>query len=215
MNDDGNEPYTPFDDDDDALNVPNYNATSSAGKAANVDLESEMEIINRQIEQRQMEIQSLAQQKAMELNEEQASRIYKSINVPANLSEILSTITKSQAGDMKAMDVDDDDDEYVPTPMGNMEYRAAPSYSAISQQAPIVNSMMDIDERIAIFQRTSMMEGHQVVDDQPSRLASMTADDLMKLVPDNAFEPPPAPIISGDKNQSLIPGLDGDDYEMQ
>jgi len=117
------------------------------------------------------------------------------------------------------MDVDDDEDEYVPAPMGNMEYRAAPSYSAVSQQAPIVNSMMDIDERIAIFQRTSMMDSHQVVDDQPSRLASMTADDLMKLVPDNAFEPPPAPIISGSsveqKNQPSIPGLDGDDYEMQ
>lgn len=210
-NDDGNEPYTPFDDDDDALNVPNYNTTTPVGKSGNVDLESEMEIINRQIEQRQMEIQSLAQQKAMELNEEQATRIYENINVPHNLSEILSTINKNQAGEIKPMQIDDDDDEYVPTAMGNMEYRAAPSYSAISQP-PIVNSLMDIDERIALFQGPPM--GSRSTDDQPSRLASMTDADLMKLVPDDAFEPPPAPIISGETSQLSIPGF-GDDYEME
>ena len=207
-NDDGNEPYTPFDDDDD---VPNYNATTSTVKSANVDLESEMEIVNRQIEQHQMEIQSLAQQKAIELNEEQATRIYENINVPHNLLEILSTINKNQ--ETKSMEIDDDDDEYVPTPMGNVEYRSTTSYSSVSQP-PIANSMMDIDERIALFQGQQGM-GNLPIDDQPSRLASMTDADLMKLVPDDAFEPPPAPIISGEKNEPLIPGLDGDDYEME
>lgn len=108
---------------------------------------------------------------------------------------------------------DDGDDEYVPTAMGNMEYRAASSYSSISQAAPIVNSMMDIDERIAMFQSPPAM-GSQPIDDQPSRLASMTDADLMKLVPDDAFEAPPAPKISVDRKQPSIPGLDGDDYEM-
>lgn len=210
-NDDDNEPYTPFDDDDDTLNVPNYNATASNVKSVNVDLESEMEIINRQIEQRQMEIQSLAQQKAMELNEEQATRIYENINVPHNLSEILSTINKNQ--ETKSMEIDDDDDEYVPTPMGNVEYRSTTSYSSVAQP-PIANSMMDIDERIALFQGQQGM-GNLPTDDQPSRLASMTDADLMKLVPDDAFEPPPAPVISREKDQPSIPGLDGDDYEME
>lgn len=220
-NDDGNEPYTPFDDDDEASTVPNYKATTSVGKAGNVDLESEMEIINRQIEQRQMEIQSLAQQKAMELNEEQATRIYENINVPHNLSEILSTISKNQVVEKKPIEIDDYDEEYVPAPMGNMEYRAASSYSAISQQpsVPIINSMMDIDERLALFQgpanTTKFSIDDQPIDNQPSRLASMTDADLMKLVPDDAFEPPPPPKISGVKNQSLIPGLDGDNYEME
>lgn len=170
--------------------------------------ESELDRINRQIEQRQMEIQSLAQQKVMEIDVEQATRIFENINVPANLTEMLSAISKSET---KPMDVDnDEDDEYVPTPMGGTQYRASASYSAMSQPAPIVNSMMDIDERIAhlpMFQTPS-------VEEQPSRLATMSDADLMKLVPDDALEAPPPPNISGDRSQSSIPGLDGDDYEM-
>ena len=160
-----------------------------------------MEIINREIEQRQMEIQSLAQQKVMEINEEQASRIFENISVPANLSEMLSTISSR---DMKPIQIDDgdDDEEYVPTPMTGY---AATSYSAASQPVPIANAMMDIDERISIFQSVPEMQ----VDDQPSRLSNMTDADLMKLVPDGALEAPPAPKISGPP----IPGLD-EDFEM-
>lgn len=204
--DDGDEPYTPFDDDDELVLPPVFKPTPS--KSSNADIENEMEKITREIEQRQMEIQSLAKQKAMELNVEQATRIFENISVPHNLSEILSTISKSEA---KPMELDnDDDDEYVPTAsMSSMEYNASASYSAMSQAAPpIVNSMMDIDERIALFQAPTMIE-----DAQPSRLANMTDADLMKLVPDDAFEAPPPPNISGEQNQLAIPGLDAD-YEM-
>lgn len=217
-NDDGDEPYTPFDDDDDNMNPPSYTGTPIVKPQSN-DLESEMEILTRQIEQRQMEIQTLAKQKAMELNEAQAMRIYENISVPHNLSEILSTITKNQPSESKSIDLDDDDDEYVPTAMGSGSYRAtSSSYSAMSQNSSttIVNSMMDIDERIAMFQGTGPAMTIAPVDDQPSRtepglLANMTDADLMKLVPDGALEPPPAPKIS----QPAIPGLDGDDYEME
>lgn len=206
-NDDGDEPYTPFDDDEE-LNLASEFGSTSQSLVGNE--ESELAKINRQIEQRQMEIQSLAQQKAMELNMnmEQATRIFETINVPANLTEMLSAISKSET---KPMEVDnDEDEEYVPTPMGGNQYRASTSYSAMSQPAPIVNSMMDIDERIAhlpMFQTTPVAE-------QPSRLANMSDADLMKLVPDDALEAPPPPNISGDRSQSSIPGLDGDDYEM-
>lgn len=159
-----------------------------------------------------MEIQSLAKQKLHDLDEEQAMKIYETISVPHNLGEMLSTISKNQASELKAMELDDDEDEYIPTPMANsMEYRSSASYSAINQQQPpVANSMMDIDERIAMFQ--SPPGPAMAVDDRPSRLASMTAADLMKLVPDGAFEPPPAPIIS-EQNQPTIPGLGNDDYE--
>lgn len=154
-----------------------------------------------------MEIQSLAQQKAKELDVGQATRIFENINVPANLTEMLSAISKSET---KPMELDaDDDDEYVPTAMGSSQYRAAASYSAMAQPAPIVNSMMDIDERIA---HLPMFQTQPAVVEQPSRLANMSDADLMKLVPDDALEAPPPPIISG--SQSSIPGLDGDDYEM-
>lgn len=213
-NDDGDEPYTPFDDDDMSESPPSYNAPKPAVKAPNDDLEgmeSQVEILNRQIEQRQLEIQSLAQQKAMELNEEQATRIYEKITVPHDLSEILSKINSTN--DMKSMSIDamddDGDDEYVPTAIGSLEYKAA-SYSAMSQPAPILNSMMDVDERVPMFQPAPS-------DDQPSLLAKMTAADLMKLVPDGALEPPPAPIISGERSQQPfpIPGLEDEDYEME
>lgn len=157
-----------------------------------------------------MEIQSLSMQKVNDIDEKEASRIFENIVVPHNLGEMLSTISKNQANEMKAINIDDndDDDEYVPIPMASVaDYRSAASYSAINQQQqPIVNSMMDIDERIAMFQSP--------VDEQPSRLASMTAADLMKLVPDGAFEPPPPPIIS-ELKQPTIPGLGDDDYEMK
>lgn len=156
-----------------------------------------------------MEIQSLAQQKVMELDVEQATRIFENINVPANLTEMLSAISKSET---KPMEIDnDDDDEYVPTPMGSSQYRASASYSAMSQPAPIANSMMDIDERIA---HLPMFQTQPPVVEQPSRLANMSDADLMKLVPDDALEAPPPPIISGERSQPSIPGLDGDDYEM-
>lgn len=147
---------------------------------------------------------------------EQASRIFENINVPHNLSEILSNISKNDA---KPMEIDnDDDDEYVPTlmvgagPASSVEYHGKPIYSAMSQ--PITNSMMDIDERIALFQDPMDMEVLPS-NDQPSRLASMSAADLMKLVPDDAFEAPPAPNISGDRKQNTIPGLDTDEYEIE
>lgn len=215
---DGDEPYTPFDEDDEVLAPPGYNTVTVEAKTASEDFESQMKMINREIEQRQMEIQSLAQQKALELTEDvqQASRIFENISVPHNLSEMLSTISKSQASDMQPMDVDDDDgdDEYVPMSYG---YGAAgASYSAASSQpAPIANSMMDIDERIAMFQGSQVESSAQ---DQPSRLSNMTAADLMAMVPDGALEEgaPPAPKISMDRKQPTIPGLDGDDdFEME
>lgn len=186
-------------------------------------MEMQMEKIDREIKQRQMEIQSMAAQeqaKAIELNEEQATRIFKSIEMPHNLSEILSTISKGQTKEIKPMEVDSDNgDEYVPTAMGCIDYRASSSYSAAITNpppiAPIHQSIMDVDERIARFQGNTMLGSMLPVNDQPSRLATMTNTDLMKLVPDDAFEAPPPPIISGEKNNSLIPGFDVNDFDME
>lgn len=175
-----------------------------------------MEQLNREIERRQMEIQSLAQQKAMELDEEQASRIYEKITVPHNLSEILSTINASEPKPMNIDDDDDDDEEYVPmaalSNTNSLEYRASSSYQ--QQTAPIVNSLMDIDERINLFRQQEMPTHNNLPtstsnsNQQPSRLATMSDADLMKLVPDDALEAPPPPIISSsNSNEPAIPGL--------
>lgn len=162
-----------------------------------------------------MEIQTLAQQKALELNEEQASKIFEKISVPHNLSEILSTIKASS--EPKPMEIDDDDDEeYVPIPAnskgGIHEYRASTSYpAAIQQSAPIVNSMMDIDERINLFRQEMPLNNLQA--EQPSKLASMSDADLLALVPEEALQAPPPPMISSsNNNEPEIPGLE---YEME
>jgi hypothetical protein len=227
---DDDEPYTPFDDEDSLSESPVFNNSSlppptsskSSGtvkQSANDDLESEMEKLEREIEQRQNEIQTLAKQKALELDEEQATKIFENINVPHNLSEMLSTI---QASEPKPMEIDnddddDDDDEYVPmsTIASSLEYRASTSYvsSMSQQQPPIVNSMMDIDERINLFRQEMPGMNNLPISspmEQPSRLASMSDADLMKLVPDDALEAPPPPMIS---NESAIPGLEYEKME--
>lgn len=170
-----------------------------------------MEQLNREIERRQMEIQTLAQQKALELDEEQATKIFEQIRVPHNLSEILSTIKASEPKPME-IDEDDDDEEYVPisgaSKSGIHEYRPSTSYPNVIQQAPIVNSMMDIDERINLFRQEM-----PAVTEQPSRLASMSDADLLALVPEDALQAPPPPIISSNSISELsIPGLE---YEME
>jgi hypothetical protein len=226
---DDDEPYEPLDDD--SLTPPQLYAQqksaghhhghhphhSSSGEKLNAsdDLESQMEQLNREIERRQMEIQTLAQQKVLELNEEQASKIYENIRVPHNLSEILSTIKASEPKPME-IDDDDDDEEYVPSAVkgGMHEYRPSSSYQNIQQQqqAPIVNSMMDIDERINLFRQEMPMNNLSMVPEQPSRLASMSDADLLALVPEDALQPPPPPIISSNSiSEPAIPGLE---YEM-
>lgn len=171
----------------------NYNAP----KDTSTDFKSEMETIDREIERRQMEIQSMAQKNALVLDPEEATRIFEKITVPHNLSEMLSKISQSQTGESSAMEVDenDDDDEYVPGPIvGNFTNSAR--YSAMTHSAPIVSSMMDIDERIAMFQAPPASISHN--SEQPSRLANMTDADLMKLVPDGALAPPPPKISEAD-----------------
>ena len=173
-----------------------------------------MELLNREIERRQMEIQTLAQQKALELDEEQATKIFEQIRVPHNLSEILSTINSQKPMEI---DEDDDDEEYVPisgAAKGGMhEYRPSSSYPVMQQQAPIMNSMMDIDERINLFRQEMPMNNIPAVPEQPSRLASMSDADLLALVPEEALQAPPPPIISSNSiSEPAIPGLE---YEME
>ncbi|KAG5678568.1 hypothetical protein PVAND_008231 [Polypedilum vanderplanki] len=218
--DDDDEPYTPFDDEDSLTEPPIFNTTTtpvstapSGSRKHNLsgeDLESEMEKLEREIEQRQNEIQTLAKQKALELDEEQASKIFEKISVPHNLSEILSTI---KASEPKSMEIDNEE-EYIPmsTEANSLEYRPSSSYvSNISQQQPpIVNSMMDIDERINLFRQEMPSINNLPItspSEQPSRLALMSDADLMKLVPDDALEAPPPPMISNN-DEPPIPGLD-------
>ncbi|XP_070499195.1 death-inducer obliterator 1 isoform X2 [Chironomus tepperi] len=225
---DDDEPYEPLDED--SLTPPqvysqhkpaakHHGHHSGSGGKLNTsdDLESQMEQLNREIERRQMEIQTLAQQKALELNEEQATKIFEKIRVPHNLSEILSTIKASEPKPME-IDEDDEDEEYVPisgAAKGGMhEYRPSSSYpNVMQQQAPIVNSMMDIDERINLFRQEMPMNNMTAVPEQPSRLASMSDADLLALVPEDALQAPPPPIISSNSiSEPAIPGLE---YEME
>lgn len=138
---------------------------------------------------------------------------YENIELPSNLTEILSRFQNSSAapvsggGDNVGMSIDDDDDdddEYVPTAMTgmrNVEYR--PNAPMLVIPPPTYNpqsSLMDIDERI--FQQIPQQ---QVAEE--SKLSTMSEADLMKLVPDGMDLDPP-PITSNANKQPAIPGLD-------
>lgn len=136
-----------------------------------------MELINKQIEERSKEIQSLAQNKLLDLNEEEAKRIYENIVVPDNLTEILSKFASADAtSSMKSQMSTNVDEEYIPELPA---YTPSSSYS--HSKPPIVNEMMDIDERV--FQQPRYEP--QSESSGGSRLRGMTASELLQLVPDD------------------------------
>ena len=202
-NDDDDEPYTPFDDDS-STPPPQYMAsTSNENNKHNTSDDYEIAQLEKQIAKKQMEKRQLINQIP--------DGAYENIELPSNLTEILSRFQNSSVptgGDNVGMSIDDDDDddddEYVPTAMTgirNVEYH--PNAPMLVIPPPIYNpqsSLMDIDERI--FHQAPP---HHVVEE--SKLSTMSEADLMKLVPDGMDLDPP-PMTSNLNKQPAIPGLD-------
>lgn len=125
-----------------------------------------------------------------------SSGIFENISLPANIGDILASIKNVTTGASQKMEVDDD--EYVPSSVtvSNYEYRsntvsfpAPPAYSAITTPlivppvAAMVNpTTMDIDERV--FPMVIPMAPAESTSSGDSKLAKMSTEDLMKLVPD-------------------------------
>lgn len=142
-----------------------------------------MELIDKQIEERKLEIQNLAQKNLLDLNEEEAKRIYENVELPDNLTEILSKISSVDATVSKQTISSFLDEEYVPTAITDIpQYTASTSYSHSSINQPIVvNEMMDIDERVFPAQIPTSFGN-------PSILSGMTASELLKLIPEQVAD---------------------------
>lgn len=145
-----------------------------------------MELIDKQIEERKIELQNLAQKNLLDLNEEEAKRIYENVELPDNLTEILSKISSVDVtSSMQTSSSHHMDEEYVPTAITDIpQYTASTSYSHSSANQPIVNEMMDIDERVFPAQMP-VSYGNHSGDHSRSILSGMTASELLKLVPDD------------------------------
>lgn len=112
------------------------------------------------------------------------------------------------------MDMDDDTDEYVPTASNTNSYRATtttyPNFMSNPPQIPmpaaLLNSLLDVDERMYVAPSTS----------GESKLAKMSEDELLKMIPDEAVEPTNIePEVSPKKSKWDIqcpppPGLEDD-----
>ena len=202
---DDDEPYTPFDDDSSTPPLQYIATTSNVNNTLNTSDDYEIAQLEKQIAKKQMEKRQLINQIP--------DGAYENIELPSNLTEILSRFQNSSVpsvtgGDNVGMSIDDedddDDDEYVPTAMTglrNVEYR--PNAPMLVIPPPIYNpqsSLMDIDERIF-----HQVPPQQVVEE--SKLSTMSEADLMKLVPDGMDLDPP-PMTSNINKQPAIPGLD-------
>lgn len=142
-----------------------------------------MELLDKQIEERRQEIQSLAQNNLLDLNEEEAKRIYENIVVPDNLTEILSKFasTTDSSNSLQPNMSSNVDEEYIPGLVSELpSYTPSSSFSHALPKPAIVNEMMDIDERIYQPRFDNSIDNSGV-----SRLRGMTDSELLKLVPDD------------------------------
>ena len=110
--------------------------------------------------------------------------MFGNISLPSNITEILASIKgKSNYGTNK-MEVDEDDDEYVPTASTTSSYRATtyPNFLTNPPTMPmppaLLNSLLDVDERMFVAPPSS----------GESKLAKMSEDELLKLIPDDVAD---------------------------
>ncbi len=120
-----------------------------------------------------------------------SSGIFENISLPPNIGDILASIKNVTGASVQKMDVDDE--EYVPSSVSvsNFEYRSSnvnfstpPSYSAIAATPVMVDPMtMDIDERVFPI-GIPLTTTSDATNSVESKLAKMSDEELMKLVPD-------------------------------
>lgn len=148
-----------------------------------------MEIIDKQIQESKLEIQSLAQKNLLDLNEEEAKRIYENVELPDNLTEILSKISAvDPSSSIQSSSSHHLDEEYVPTAINDIpRYTASSSFphSSLNQPNVVVNEMMDIDERVFPNVQIPSRFENLPVEHGRSILSGMTTSELLKLVPDD------------------------------
>ncbi|EAT39060.1 AAEL009113-PA [Aedes aegypti] len=218
IDDDDDEPYSPGGVSDDSDHFADVTAIVET-KTPTLDSESErirreMEEINRKIAEEKNEIVGIinkAELKEDEIKSTLDPSLITDIAIPSNLSEILASIktTPSSVGDIlkggsakettkNAPSVEDDEDEYVPTAVYS-SYQSGYGYGTVG---------------------TGNSSG-------TSRLAKLTEEELLRMVPDDSYLQPSKPTPSAieldsddsapsskkpkwDSNEPPPPGMEGD-----
>lgn len=235
IDDDDDEPYSPGGVSDDSDHFADVTAIVET-KTPTLDSESErirreMEEINRKIAEEKNEIVGIinkAELKEDEIKSTLDPSLITDIAIPSNLSEILASIktTPSSVGDIlkggsakettkNAPPVEDDEDEYVPTAVYS-SYKSGYGYG--TGQSGIAESSSMPRKPSAVG--TGNSSG-------TSRLAKLTEEELLRMVPDDSYLQPSKPTPSAieldsddsapsskkpkwDSNEPPPPGMEGD-----
>lgn len=176
-----------------------------------------MDELNRQIEAQKMEIAMLdsdavtvdepySPTSSMSTNKTPATiPALANISIPSNLQEILNTIKqKSSFTDptnttSKSAIATIDDEEYTPTPMDT-------EYSPSADYIPMKTS------NLKHFQSTPINHTMQSTSKEPSKLAQLTEEELLSMVPDD-IELPPVTSFKKQPNDVLLRMSNYDIYE--
>lgn len=192
----------------------------------NEEIQRKMEEITRQIEAQKKEIADMFQSVPGNLEEpysptsmlgqdtggentmQQQMTTLENISIPSNLQDILNSINKVIPTNPHQA-LTDKDEEYTPSAVGSTaslaSYQPASNSDYIptkmvgpSTSSPVMSSPMDVDMRV-----------HQTA---PSKLAQLTEEELLSMVPDDVQLPPIAPKRTVYKfSEPLPPGLE-DEY---
>lgn len=170
------------------------------------EIQRKMDELNRQIEAQKMEIAGMLHSDDVTDDEPYSpsssmSAITKpsaaipalaNISIPSNLQEILNSIKQVSATvdqiSKPSTSMSDDDDEYTPIPMDSEYNPSAADY------IPMTTS------NLKHFQSSSM-DPMQSTSKEPSKLAQLTEEELLSMVPDD-IELPPVTSFKKHSNES-------------
>lgn len=209
------------------ITVP-LSAPTQPDSLDNDEIQRKMEEITREIEAQKKEIADMFQMAPVNLDEpysptsmlgqdtgentmQQQMSTLENISIPSNLQDILNSINKViPTNPIISQTTTDKDEEYTPSAIGSTaslaSYEPASDYiptkmvgPSSSISSPVMSSPMDVDMRV-----------HQTA---PSKLAQLTEEELLSMVPDDVQLPPIAQkrTVYNKFAEPLPPGLE-DEY---
>lgn len=217
MLEDGDEPYSPGGSDDDESNfsslMPNNMRTPmasvpiqqktlleiSSSQLEKAKIQREMDEINRQIEAQKMEIAGMLHSDNVPQIDEPYSPTSSlsapskssiptlaNISIPSNLKEMLNTIknaTSAPAAEHSTSSITalsiDSDDEYTPAPL-------VPIKTSYIQQ--LTADYIPSKQSSSSLGHFNLNATSHIIDKEPSKLAQLTEEELLSMVPDDVAD---------------------------
>lgn len=205
---DGDEPYSPGGSDDEipfpnskSLPTTSIQTSSLYAQMEQEEMQRKMDELNRQIEAQKMEIAGMLHSDVVNVDEPYSPTSSMSlskkptaipalanISIPSNLQEILNSINKRPTTDPSMISKSAlNDEEYTPIPMDS-------DYNLSADYIPTKTSSLKH------FQSSSI-DTMQSTSKEPSKLAQLTEEELLSMVPDD-IELPPVTSFKKQSNES-------------